>query len=164
MQSFCTLYFASIAHTGPILMVYICYMSMVLFLISCSFNPYVIRKIQLGEENSNTLNYSIIFIIHESKMKNYALYSNEPEAVYILTNLKTRRSPVKTFYNSPQLYINNPKQDNVWLAGQHVCLVWFNNANRTFLFTVDELKNKINMTEIAALKDGRIYTFRINKD
>ena len=34
---------------------------------------------------------------HELLWKNFTFYSNEPEAVYILTNINTKRSPAKTF-------------------------------------------------------------------
>jgi len=96
---------------------------------------------------------------HELLGKNYILYSNEPAAVYILANLQTKCSPAKTFYNSPQLFNRYPNQNDVWLNEPNVCLIWFNKANRSFLFTIDELQKNINMTEVAHLKDGEIYTF-----
>jgi 4-amino-4-deoxy-L-arabinose transferase-like glycosyltransferase len=95
---------------------------------------------------------------HELLWKNYTLYSNEPEAVYILTNLKTRRSPAKTFYNSQQLFKNISHQMDIWLNEKKVCLIWFDNNNRSFLFTIDELQKTKNITEVAHLKDGEIYT------
>jgi len=96
---------------------------------------------------------------HKLLEKSYTLYSNEPEAVYILTNLKTKRSPAKTFYNSPQLLNINQIQKDVWLSAENVCLIWFDKTNRSFLFTIDELQKNINMTEVAHFKDGEIYTF-----
>jgi hypothetical protein len=98
---------------------------------------------------------------HELLGKNYTLYSNEPEAVYILTNLTTKRSPAKTFYNSPKHFDIYPNQKDGWLTGENVCLIWFDKTNRNFLFTLDELQKNINMTEVAHLKDGEIYTFSI---
>jgi hypothetical protein len=91
--------------------------------------------------------------------KNYTLYSNEPEAVYILTNLETRCSPAKTFYNSAQLYAVNPSQKDAWLNAENVCLIWFDKNDRSYLFTIDELQKSIKMTEVAHLKDGEIYIF-----
>lgn len=96
---------------------------------------------------------------HEMLGKSYTLYSNEPEAVYILTNLNTKRSPAKTFYNSPQHFDIYPNQKDSWLNTENVCLIWFDKTNRSFLFTIDELQKNINMTEVAHLKDGEIYTF-----
>lgn len=96
---------------------------------------------------------------NELLKQKFEFYSNEPEAVYILTSLKTKRSPAKTFYNSPKpydLYIN-PRDDMQML--KNVCLIWFDKSNRDFLFTIEELQKKTVMTEIAHLKDGDIYTF-----
>ena len=94
---------------------------------------------------------------HELWVNNYKLYSNEPEAVYILTNLKTRRSPSKTFYNSQQLFKNIIHQIDIWMNEKKVCLIWFDNNNRSFLFTIEELQKTKNITEVAHLKDGKIY-------
>lgn len=98
---------------------------------------------------------------HKMLEKSYKLYSNAPEAVYILTNFKTKRSPPKTFYNSSQLFYADPAQKENWRNGENVCLVWFDNTNFSFLFTIDELQKKVNMTEVAHLKDGKIYTFTV---
>jgi hypothetical protein len=96
---------------------------------------------------------------HKLPENNYTFYSNEPEAVYILTNLVTRCSPAKTFYNSVQLYNTNLNQKDIWLNADNVCLIWFYKTNRSYLFTIDELQKSIKMTEVAHLKDGGIYTF-----
>jgi len=93
--------------------------------------------------------------------KSHTFYSNEPEAVYLQTNLTTKCSPAKTFYNSPQLFSNEENLKQGWLNGENVCLVWFNNSNRSYLFTIDELQKNIKMNEIAHLKDGKVYTFSI---
>jgi len=95
---------------------------------------------------------------HEVLGKSYTLYSNEPDAIYILANLNARRSPAKTFYNSPQLFNKNSNQEEIWSNAENACLVWFDKTNRSFLFTVAELRENINMTEVAHLKDGEIYT------
>ncbi len=84
----------------------------------------------------------------------YSIFSNAPEAVYILANLETRWSPHKTMYNSPGLLI--PK--NIWYKEKKAILVWFNNLDRNFLFNIDELKEQTVMVKIAELKDGDIYT------
>ncbi len=96
---------------------------------------------------------------HELLTGNFLLYSNEPGAVYLLANLKTKHSPAKTFYNSQEFYYGNSKQRNFWRINDKVCLVWFNRTNRRFLFSINELKKKFKMSEVAALKDGTIYTF-----
>ncbi len=98
---------------------------------------------------------------HEQLGKSYTLYSNEPEAVYLLTNLKTKCSPAKKYYNSPQLFNVDQNQREGWLNGEKVCFIWFDNSSRTYLFTIDELRKNMLMTEVAHLKDGEIYTFTV---
>jgi len=100
---------------------------------------------------------------HKLFEKNYKFYSNEPEAVYILTGLTTKCSPPKRFYNSWQLFDieGNPKE--TWEYGEDVCLVWLDNSTRNYLFTVNELQKHIKMTEVVHLKDGEIYTFSIHQ-
>ncbi len=99
---------------------------------------------------------------HELLWENFKFYSNEPEAVYILTNINTKRSPAKTFYNSPKHFDVFPNQKDSWRIGENVCLIWLDNTNQNFLFTLAELQKGINMVEVAHLKDGRIYTFSLN--
>ncbi len=95
---------------------------------------------------------------HKLFSKNYEFYSNEPEAVYILTNIQTKRSPAKTYYNSPQIFNISNHSEAIWRNSEIVCLIWFDLVNRSFLFTIDELREKINLTEIAQTNDGGIYT------
>lgn len=100
---------------------------------------------------------------HKHLGKNYTFYSNEPEAVYVLTGLTTMCSPPKRFYNSPQLFDRNKYPQEGWKNDENVCLVWLDNSTRKYLFTINELQKKIKMTEVANLKDGEIYTFSIHR-
>jgi hypothetical protein len=96
---------------------------------------------------------------HESLGQNYTIFSNEPEAVYILTNLKTHRSPAKTFYNSAQLFNKYSNQKGFGPNPEKICLIWFDKADHSYLYTIDELQKNMAMTEVAHLNDGEIYTF-----
>ncbi len=120
-----------------------------------------IQQSGLGYSSDSWRKSETIEYLNKHKLlgKSYTFYSNEPEAVYILTNLETRCSPAKTFYNSAQLYNSNLDQKDIWLNAENVCLIWFDKTNRSYLFTINELQKNINMTEIAHLKDGEIYTF-----
>lgn len=90
--------------------------------------------------------------------RSYALYSNVPEAVYLLANINTKWSPPKTNYNSPTLLNIQPSLAGMWSEKSGTCLVWFNNVDRKFLFTLEELAENSNLQLIAHLKDGSIYT------
>ncbi|MBI5727097.1 MAG: hypothetical protein HY965_04560, partial [Ignavibacteriales bacterium] len=90
--------------------------------------------------------------------RSYALYSNVPEAVYLLANINTKWSPPKTNYNSPTLLNMQPSLAGMWSEKNGTCLVWFNNVDRKFLFTLEELAENSNLQLIANLKGGSIYT------
>jgi Dolichyl-phosphate-mannose-protein mannosyltransferase len=90
----------------------------------------------------------------------YSFYSNVPEAIYILTNKEAKWSPPKTFYNSPRLIKINANTKSIWEGKNKVCLVWFNNTDRSFLFTIDELKKSTNLVNVVHLKDGEIDTIQ----
>ena len=97
---------------------------------------------------------------HKQLDPGYSFYSNVPEAVYILANRETRWSPLKTYYNSPQA-INASPVPQIFRQGENkVCLVWFNNTGRNFLFNLEELKKSMNLIKVVQLKDGEIYTVR----
>ena len=91
----------------------------------------------------------------------YLFYSNVPEAVYILANKSAKWSPAKTYYNSPQMVRSDSRGRIIKDSKDSkdkVCLIWFNNSSRNFLFSINELRESINMVKIAQLQDGAIYT------
>ena len=100
---------------------------------------------------------TIRFVAEQKQLcKEYNLYSNAPEAIYILANIYSRFSPTKTFYNSPQLY-KNQKQIDMWKNDDKVCLIWFDKIRRNFLFSIDELQKDKKITEEVQLNDGKIF-------
>jgi hypothetical protein len=103
-------------------------------------------------------NNSVIKYLDENKLlkSNYAFYSNAPDAVYILANVDAKWSSPKRFYNSPVL-LDKYSNDFFGYEKKDICLVWFYNVNRSFLFTPDEIKKTTRMISIAQLKDGEIY-------
>ncbi|HAB52589.1 MAG TPA: hypothetical protein DCE80_10540, partial [Ignavibacteriales bacterium] len=107
-------------------------------------------------KKSEMINY---LIKYEPFSKSYSMYSNKPEAVYILANLICKRSPAKTFYNSPQSIKLDQLQSSIRSEDENIFLVWFKESNYNFLFTLDELQKNIRMKEVVHLKDGDIYTF-----
>ncbi len=89
--------------------------------------------------------------------KNYTYFSNAPDAVYILTGRQTKWSPAKTFYNSPQVIKPKSELNYLNLENNFNYLIWFNNVDRNFLFSVNELRKNWILTRVAKLKDGNIY-------
>jgi hypothetical protein len=72
--------------------------------------------------------------------------------------MKTKWSPAKTQYNSPGLLNYNFDAKELRQDNPGALLIWFNNIDRKFLFTIDELQTKIRTAKIAQFGDGGIYT------
>jgi uncharacterized membrane protein YhaH (DUF805 family) len=106
--------------------------------------------------NSKTIEF---LLQDKSIAERYKLYSNEPEILYFLTKLKSEYSPVKTFYNSPQLLSIEQNNNYINQNIKNGYLIWFSSSNRSFLFTINELHKNYELTEIESFDDGVIYTF-----
>lgn len=96
---------------------------------------------------------------HNYLKSKYRFYSNAPEAVYILSNIRTHWSPGRTMYNSPTLLDTNSIFRNIWKKGENICLVWFKNLDRNFLLPVTQLKKENKMENVAHFNDGDIFIF-----
>jgi hypothetical protein len=92
-----------------------------------------------------------------SSKNNYTYYSNEAGAVYILTNLKTLRSPSKSFSETTQSFYFDSKQKKKWRNTENICLIWFDASKREHLFSIRELNKTVKMKELVHLKDATIY-------
>ncbi len=130
--------------------------------------------------------YSLIFIVSETKIRmtqgvtgytsdiwqksetiqylqnhtlesNYPIYSNAPDVLYILANINGgQMSPRKAaHWLSP--IINDISQIS-WPKHTKIYLIWFDNMERSYLFTVDELKTIANISPVIHFADGVIYT------
>ena len=106
-------------------------------------------------------NSIINFLNNNRSISGYSFFSNVPEVVYLYADRETKWSPARTFYNSPQLLTLNSGSGNIWNGNNKICLVWFNNIDRKFLFSLDELKEFAVMKKVFQSKDGEIYTFEI---
>ncbi|MDR3627138.1 MAG: glycosyltransferase family 39 protein, partial [Ignavibacteriaceae bacterium] len=108
-------------------------------------------------DNLETINY-----LNKNKElgTDYMVYSNVPEAVYILSDIKARWSPAKTLYNSPLTVNNESNLKYIFGRNNNICLVWFYKMDRNFLYSIDELQKNLNFEKIADFKDGSIYILR----
>jgi hypothetical protein len=89
---------------------------------------------------------------------NCALYSNAPDAVYILAGRLTKSSPAEKLYNSSEKIASQSELKGAWPEESNACLVWFHSVNRTHLFTLDELRAIADLETIARFDDGTIYS------
>lgn len=86
---------------------------------------------------------------------NGQIYSNAPDAVYILTGITARMSPnrrtdISQFWESMSL-----EDDNY--------LVWFNNNPRSYLYDVQEVASMLKIEEVVVLSDGAIYLLEVDE-
>jgi hypothetical protein len=91
---------------------------------------------------SQTVQY---LLQHQTLESECTIYTNAPEAAYILANLATKKSPAKT-------------SDNWLIQNNKVCLVWFDKVSGEYLLTIDELKTVANINLISGFDDGAIYS------
>ena len=87
-----------------------------------------------------------------------ALVSNNPAGLYLLTNLTAALSPLKGKYNSSEIVTAEIETlRGKWFRGDTACLVWFNELNQPYLFTLEELHTIANLRALATFPDGAIY-------
>jgi len=96
---------------------------------------------------------------HQTLISECTIYTNAPDAAYILAHLTTKMSPAKTSHNSQETINDISTIETTWLAENNkACLVWFDKVNRKYLFTIDELQSVANINLIARFDDGAIYS------
>lgn len=104
--------------------------------------------------NSETINY---LLQNRTLGFDCTIYTNGPDALYILANLTGKMSPERTMYNSPDIVNDLSSLRGSWPEENKACLVWFDRIDRSYLFTVDELRTIVDMQQIIRLEDGVIY-------
>lgn len=103
----------------------------------------------------------------ESKLINYLqidklnnknnLYSNAPDALYILTDIKSLSIPFKTAYNSDKRVNSLDELKKTWLKNDTANIIWFNKIDRKFLFSIYELQQISDIQLIKSFSGGEIY-------
>jgi hypothetical protein len=105
---------------------------------------------------SQTVQY---LLQHQTLQSECTIYTNGPDAAYILAHLATKTSPSRREYNFQGATNENSRLANVWLIENNkACLVWFDKINRNDLFTFAELRSVANINLIARFDDGAIYS------
>lgn len=86
------------------------------------------------------------------------LMSNDPSALYLLTELVARSSAVRGRYNSPDIVTPDAEQlRGAFPPAERACLIWFDTLNKGIYFTPEELGRIAAMQERARFSDGAIY-------
>lgn len=87
---------------------------------------------------------------------NYPVYSNAPDALYILAAMNGHMSPAKTAHNSPERLNSLSSIEVSWPESHKAYLIWFDNMQRDNLFTIDELKTIVDFESCNRFSDGAI--------
>lgn len=85
------------------------------------------------------------------------VYSNAPDALYILADLESQMTPSRTAYNSSQPARDVRTLEGSWPEEERAYIVWFDHKIRPYLFTMDELATIANIRTIAQFGDGAIF-------
>ena len=86
-----------------------------------------------------------------------AVYSNFPDALYILANLNARWSPFKHLDNSIDKVNDIEQLKNTWPPEDKAYLIWFNREGMNFLFSPNELQKIDNLKLIGRNNDGMVF-------
>lgn len=90
------------------------------------------------------------------------VYSNAPDAIYILTGMSARTSPRKDLYNSTATTTDNISKFRKLLTSESdTYLVWFNEVRwRDYLYSVEELGSSFDLEIVATCSDGNVYVVK----
>ncbi|MCK5832101.1 hypothetical protein KAH81_00355, partial [bacterium] len=75
------------------------------------------------------------------------IYSNSPEALYIIGGIDAKQSLLREEKNSENRFLNEPS-----------ILIWFGKANRNYLLSPNELDKMTDFCLLSQLSDGDIYS------
>lgn len=90
------------------------------------------------------------------------VFSNQPEAVYVVTGIHARPIPSKTLYNSNTPAISVESLRGVWPPDDTALVVWFSTylKNRGF-YTPDEISHFTRLLSSHELSDGRLMKVKV---
>jgi hypothetical protein len=89
----------------------------------------------------------------------HLVFTNDPLALYILTNLKSQKEIVTIISKSSERIIQPGNADLRTVYNDYDYFIWFDNVNpQDYPYTEDQLKNSLNVKEIAHLQDGIVFS------
>lgn len=81
------------------------------------------------------------------------VYSNEPDAITILTGIPAELSPLKSEHGLTRV----TPLPAVWPAERRACLVWFTQESWDVLWNTDDLRTKVRLELVREIVDGKVY-------
>lgn len=136
---------------------FLTYLLIILFIVQNVFTSFESLKhhYENGEgffhrswRESSLIKYSLNHNIFSSGL---SIYSNFPNAIYLLTNHKCLKTASPDFERK-----NIQEFKGIWPEAKKSFVLWFN-AVQPYLFSLSELKQITDMKLIAELEDGAVY-------
>lgn len=106
---------------------------------------------------------TIDFVQHMPGSAEEVIYTNLPDAMYILARRAAELSPQKTYYRSSEVANNIACLAGTWPGRNKGLLVWFVYPVKEFLFTPPELQTIADLDTLAVLQDGLVYRVSAKK-
>jgi hypothetical protein len=100
---------------------------------------------------------TIRYLQRHGDLNDCTLYSNGPDAIYLLTGRAAKFAPGWGITTSREVLHSLADYSGTWPTEPTACLVWFNEIGRGYLFQVDDLKTIAHFERIAQVADGTIY-------
>jgi len=120
-------------------------------------------RIEQGMPNSfNAMawrNSELILKLQE-KEPEYVVYSNYPDAIYVLTGIEAKYTPKKE--GLPEFYGFEKFEQKINEDGG-AYLAWFDRGASGVMYNVEELKGYFDMDIIDTVKDGTLYFIKPNR-
>jgi hypothetical protein len=125
-------------------------------------------KVKQGAGGYNSRDWQesplIAYFRHSHSQKGQTIYSNAPDALYILANVTAEISPARTYYHSHQgTGVNAEHLFNKYPGLNGASLVWFDHKSRDYLFTPHDLKAMCDLKVVRRFPDGAIYKVSRNE-
>jgi hypothetical protein len=103
----------------------------------------------------------VTYFRRNGQPKDESVFSNIPDALYILADVTANLSPARRKFNSKEttgvtkenLFTKHPGLDGA-------LLVWHVPNERDYLFTLEDLETMCELEEVKTFADGRIYRIR----
>jgi len=151
-------HYFSIGNTNRLLII------AVAILLLYPFRAVVLDAVKMAQDGRGYSHYSwknsptIQYICKQRLLQSeYMIYSNGPDVVYIMANLKCKLSPAigKTTFSSQ---VNNILElRGRWPQENKAYLIWFDRIQRKNLFPIHQLKTIATIIESKCFEDGEIY-------
>jgi hypothetical protein len=116
----------------------------------------------IGGSGFNSQEWRSSEVIHYVKQHPFEqdrkVYSNENAILYILTDIRAQRSPVKIISDSTLLLSDKSNMSYLQENQSYDYFVWFDKYPDSYSITKEKLEHTSNVHKIVQLKDGAIFS------